>query len=86
MLMTSEEKLKKNYKNNQIQFLRAVFCISIVLYHYTIRYSELYGTVDLTRVSFLSLLSEFGIISFFILSGLYLIRRSHIKWEKEFVY
>lgn len=84
---------KNQGKNNQIQFLRAVFCLFIIFYHFTVRYAELYSVDNLFNNNFFALFSHIGITSFFIISGYYLIRRGSdcrtagrvIYWFKRFL-
>ena len=89
-----EKKEKKKNKNLQIQALRAVFCLMIVFFHFTYRYSEIYQTKSIfTDVPIVSLLSHVGIASFFVITGYYLIRMgddANIKnkmfyWIKRFL-
>ena len=75
--------IKCNKKNNQIQFLRAVFCFAILFYHFTYRYSEIYAANNIFYNSFVQQLSQVGLISFFIISGFYLIRRQPLNSNKE---
>lgn len=75
--------IKCTKKNNQIQFLRAVFCFAILFYHFTFRYCELYGRNNIFYNSFVQQFSQVGLIFFFILSGFYLIRRKPLLSNKE---
>ena len=75
--------IKENKKNYQIQFLRAVFCFAILFYHFTFRYCELFETNNIFYNPFVKQLSQVGLISFFILSGFYLIRRKPLFSNKD---
>ena len=86
--------LKDSRKNNQIQVLRALFCFVIIFYHYSTRYSQLFNISSVFTNNVFEYLSHFGITSFFILSGFFLIRRQKvfltpkqkiIYWLKRFL-
>lgn len=70
-------------KNNQVQALRFLFCIAIVFYHYSCRYSQIYEVESIFSHSFVEYFAPFGVISFFFLSGFYIIRRKPLTTLKE---
>ena len=77
------EVIKSTKKNAQIQFLRAVFCLFIIFYHFTFRYCQLYNQESIFSAHFFSFFAFFGLIPFFVLTGFFLIRRKEILSIKE---
>lgn len=65
-------------KNNQIQVLRGIFCILIVIYHLFFRFSEIYSIESIFYNSFFSKMGLFGVTAFFIISGVYLVSNSKV--------
>ena len=85
--MNVNEKIKYNSKNLQIQVLRAIFCFVIIFYHYTFRYSQIYSNDSIFNNAFVSLFGQIGVISFFILSGFFLVcRREMLSIKEKVVY
>lgn len=86
--------IKSTKKNYQIQVLRAFFCLLIVFFHYTFRYSQLFNSNNIFSNSIVEYFAPFGVISFFVLSGFFLIRRKQrlsvkekiIYWIKKILY
>lgn len=58
-------------KNVQIQALRGLFCLMIVLYHLLFRYNQIYNEVNLLSSNSYNILALIGVSGFFILSGLF---------------
>jgi O-antigen/teichoic acid export membrane protein/peptidoglycan/LPS O-acetylase OafA/YrhL len=72
--------VKKPTKNLQINGLRALLCLLIVLYHYCYRYFEKYNPSSLITLEFMpDPIVVVGV--FFLISGFYL----HYKTAKEFI-
>ena len=72
--------IKDNNKNLQIQVLRAVFCFLIIFFHFTIQYNNYYDCNNIFINPFVDCLDDVGVLSFFILSGFYLMRLQ--RYEK----
>lgn len=74
----------KFVRNNlQIQVFRALFCLIIVFYHYTSRYSEIFGIESVFSSTVFSYLAPMGVIPFLILSGFYLVGRKPLVAFKD---
>ena len=66
-------------KNIQIQFIRGIFCLLIVFFHFTYRYSQLYNVgTAFTNNGIISHFGEWGVLTFFIISGIFLIPAKEI--------
>lgn len=60
-----------NNKNNQVQGLRGLSCILILIFHFTYRYCQIY-VVDFRAWDYFRVLSGLGVATFCILSGYYI--------------
>lgn len=59
-------------KNQQIDILRGILAIFIILYHYTYRFTELYG-IKTIEIPLLDKLGLIGVGGFFIITGFFII-------------
>ena len=71
-------------RNKQIEGLRAIGVIMIVLFHYIYRFNELYG--DASAFSVLSQWGSIGVGLFFMMSGYFIFGGSHKAYETLFQY
>ena len=71
-------------KNKQIEGLRAIGVIMIVMFHYIYRFNELYG--DASDFSVLSQWGSIGVGLFFMMSGYFMFGSSHKANETLFQY
>lgn len=71
-------------RNKQIEGLRAIGVIMIVLFHYIYRFNELYG--DASAFSVLSQWGSIGVGLFFMMSGYFMFGGSHKAYETLFQY
>lgn len=71
-------------RNKQIEGLRAIGVIMIVLFHYIYRFNELYG--DASALSMLSQWGSIGVGLFFMMSGYFIFAGSHKAYETLFQY
>ena len=71
-------------KNMQIQAVRGIFCIFIMIYHFTLRYSDIYGN---NRFAFEcgGLLGTVGLGGFLFISGIYMLNPNKFKDFHSFV-
>lgn len=73
-------------KNYGIQVLRGILCLMIIFFHYFYRYGQIYDivrTTIITNNAFVGSFGEFGVLCFFIISGLFTnVRNIDSKREK----
>lgn len=58
-------------KNQQMQGLRGISCLLIMIFHFFVRYRQVY-CVDYETNVFLAEFSNIGVFIFFLISGYYL--------------
>ena len=64
-------------KNNQIQFLRGLLCIIVIIYHFTYQYYNLFFLENIFDNVFFRKLGSFGVTGFLVLSGFYIFRKNN---------
>lgn len=70
----------ENKKNVQIEAIRIISMLMIVIFHYTYRFTELYG-IETINFPFQKSLGKIGVGIFFIISG-YFLARDYNKCER----
>lgn len=59
-------------KNLQIQSIRGISCLLIIIYHLMFRYNQLFANNSILSKTSWNILAGFGVITFFVISGYYL--------------
>lgn len=81
-------------KNIQIQFLRGVLCLFVLIFHYTYQYCNLYNDINYFDNFILENLGSFAVMGFILLNGLFIFRKEKenesnktkiIYWLKRFL-
>ena len=65
-------------RNKQIEGLRAISILLLMIYHYIVRYQEIY-VAGYTYTPVVDLFSDIGVFTFFLITGLYLEKSRGIK-------
>ena len=75
----------KTGKNIGLDIIRGIACLSIMLFHYTARYEDIYGHVD--NWPFMANHGNYGVLVFFILSGFLAVKtyNSQQKISEKFI-
>lgn len=71
-------------KNLQIQFLRGIGCLSVLLFHYLYRYNEIYRDINNSSI-FIKKLGVIGVYIFLIIMGYYLVPKDKNTNPKKYV-
>lgn len=73
-----------NKKNYEIQSLRGILCLFIMIYHFTCRFSQIYNNHEFYN-NVTNLLGDIGLSCFLIISGFYFINPQKKMKTSEFI-